>query len=197
MAVVERYGRKLASRILEVFKKRALTFSVGFGFALLCFVTLNAAMEPVSTSTYCGTTCHEEEEAYRSWQQTTHSVNENGLRAECIDCHLPSKDKYFTHILAKAYAGGRAFYGHYFGNGYNEEKNREEVLRNISNEPCLRCHVDLLAKPSSDEAKEAHTVTLKPSDPSEQTKCIDCHEDVGHQRTNPNAPSEKSADKAG
>lgn len=168
--------------IFRVVKRRALTFLTGLVFTLLCFVAINAAMKPVSKSEYCGTKCHEMDTAYQSWKLSVHGANEKGLRAECIDCHLPSKDKYFTHIVAKVYAGGKDMYKHHFGGEYDGEKVREEVLAHISNRRCLGCHVDLLAKPGSEMAKEAHMETLNPSDVSEETKCIECHEDIGHQR---------------
>ncbi len=182
MVTMGKDGRKLIRWIFEIFKKRALTFFAGLAFALLCFLLLNAAMVPVSKSEYCGTKCHEMDTAYQSWKLSVHGANEQGIRIGCIDCHLPSKDKYFTHLFAKAYAGGKDMYKHHFGGEYDVEKIREEVLAHISNEKCLSCHVDLLAKPSSDEAKEAHMETLNPSDASEEIKCIECHEDAGHQR---------------
>ncbi len=129
-----KYGQKLIGCIFGVFKKRALTFSAGFVFALLCFVALNAAMEPVSKSEYCGTRCHEMDTAYQSWKLSIHGVNERGLHSECIDCHLPSKDNYFTHIVAKAYEGGKDLYKHHFGGEYEVEEVRERVLAHISNE---------------------------------------------------------------
>ena len=61
------------------------------------------------------------------------------------------------------------------------EEVREKVLDHISNKRCVSCHVDLLAKPRSDMAREAHTESLKfPDEPD--SRCIECHEDVGHQR---------------
>jgi len=163
------------------FKKNALMFFTGFVFALLCFVVLNAAMEPVSKSEYCGTKCHEMDTAYQSWKLSTHGANEEGLRSECIDCHLPSKDKYFTHIIVKAYEGGKDLYKHHFGGEYNVEEVRENVLSHISNKTCLGCHVDLLAKPSSDLAEEAHVESLTfPGEPD--SRCIECHEEAGHLR---------------
>jgi cytochrome c-type protein NapC/trimethylamine-N-oxide reductase cytochrome c-type subunit TorC len=167
--------------IFGVVKKRALTFLAGLVFAMLCFVSINAAMKPVSNSEYCGTNCHEMDTAYQSWKLSVHGVNENGLHAECIDCHLPSKDKYFTHIVAKAYTGAKDLYKHHFGGEYDVEKVQEEVMVNLTNRRCLGCHVDLLAKPSSDEAKEAHMESLSlPNDPD--SRCVECHEDIGHQR---------------
>jgi cytochrome c-type protein NapC/trimethylamine-N-oxide reductase cytochrome c-type subunit TorC len=172
---------KAVKWILSVIKRRGLTFIIGFAFALLCFVALNAAMEPVSKSEYCGTKCHEMGAAYQSWKLSVHSANPMGLRAECIDCHLPPKDKYLTHIVVKAYEGGKDMYKHYFGGEYDVEKVRERVLEHTSNEKCLVCHVDLLAKPGSEIAKELHMESLNSPEESEN-RCVDCHEDAGHQR---------------
>ncbi len=176
-----KFVKKSVGWLFGLLKKNALIFSMGFVFALLCFIALNAAMEPVSTSEYCGAKCHEMDTAYQTWKLSVHGTNEKGLHSECIDCHLPSKDKYFTHIIAKAYEGGKDLYKHHFGRAYNVEEVREKVLNHISNKICLTCHVDLLAKPSSDEAKEAHMESLNsPNEPD--SRCVECHEDVGHQR---------------
>ena len=176
-----KYIQRLIGWVFGVFKKWALTFFAGFVFAILCFVALNAAMEPVSKSEYCGTKCHEMDTAYQSWKLTVHSANKKGLRVECIDCHITSKDKYFTHILSKAYVGSKDLYKHHFGGEYDVEEVREKVLAHIPNERCLGCHNDLLAKPSSDFAKEAHAESLSSPDISEN-RCVECHEEVGHQR---------------
>ena len=181
MVIMEKYGQKLIGWIFRIFKKWALTFSVGFVFALLCFVAVNAAMKPVSKSMYCGTRCHEMDTAYQSWKLSVHGANQRGLRVECIDCHAPSKDDYFTHLAFKAYAGGKDMYKHYFGGEYDEEEVREKVLEHISNERCMSCHVDLLARPSSDVVKKAHTESLSLPDISE-SRCVECHEGIGHQR---------------
>lgn len=182
MITMRRYSRRLIGWIFGVFKKRGPAFFAGLIFALLCFVGLNAAMEPVSKSEYCGTNCHEMDTAYQSWKLSIHGANERGLRAECIDCHLPSRDDYFTHIVAKAYAGGKDLYKHHFGGEYDVENVREKVIEHISNEQCLSCHVDLLAKPGSELAEESHTEALNSAEESDQVKCIECHEDAGHMR---------------
>lgn len=178
---MSKFGAKMIGWISRVLKRWALIFLAGFVFAILCFVAVNAAMEPVSKSEYCGTNCHEMDTAYQSWKLSIHGANERGLRAECIDCHLPSKDKYFTHIVVKAYEGGKDMYKHHFGGEYDIEKIREEVLEHIPNQRCLNCHVDLLAKPSGDEAKEAHAESLSSPDELEN-RCVECHEEIGHQR---------------
>src|SRR3972149_5763538 len=108
-----KYFRKFFGRILEVLKKRVLTFFIGFIFALLCFVLINAAMKPVSKSKFCGNNCHEMHSALNTWQLSVHGGNQKGLSAECIDCHLPQKDDYFKHLITKAYQGAKHISRHY------------------------------------------------------------------------------------
>ena len=167
----------------KVMKKRILTFLAGVIFAVLCFIALNAAMKPVSTSEYCGGKCHEMSTAYLSWELSPHGSNAEGVRIECVDCHLPPKDKYFTHITTKAYTGAKDIYKHYFGPEYNVELMRKEVLDHISNKICLNCHDSLLGKPGSSAAKIAHTAVLAEPE-AQENRCVKCHEDAGHQRKN-------------
>ena len=116
--------KKLFGRV----KKRIPMFTVGFVFAIVCFLVLNAAMEPVSKSEYCGSECHEMRTAYQSWELSVHGGNELGYRVECIDCHLTSKDHYFSHVVAKGYAGAKDVYVHHFGDEYDVEKEIGEFM---------------------------------------------------------------------
>jgi nitrate/TMAO reductase-like tetraheme cytochrome c subunit len=154
----------------------------GFVFAVACFLLINIAMEPLSTSEYCGTACHEMQTAYDSWKLSGHAANEKGLETGCIDCHLISEDHYFRRLAAKGIAGAKDTYMHYFGPDYEVEKIRTKVLEEFGNERCIRCHKDLLAKPDSEMAKDAHKESLNPSDPEEAFRCVDCHEEAGHIR---------------
>ncbi len=171
----------MLSRIYVAVTKRIWTFLAGFAFALLCFVALNAAMVPVSKSDYCGGKCHEMNTAYLTWELSPHGANSIGVRVECIDCHLPAKEKYFAHITAKAYEGAKDMYKHYFGGEYDREKIRLKVLRHLPNERCLYCHDTLLAKPADSAARIAHTAVLSEPD-ARENRCVRCHENVGHQR---------------
>ena len=181
-----KYGQKLIGWIFRVFKKRALTLLVGFGMAILCFVALNVAMKPVSESEYCGSNCHQMHTALRTWKMSVHGGGKEGLQAECIDCHLPAKDNYFSHMIHKAFAGAKDLYKHYwarlFGGEYETEKVRVKVLDRMENDKCTRCHVSLLQEPSSETVREAHMESLIPPDEASITRCVECHEDVGHQR---------------
>lgn len=157
-------------------------FFVGIAFALFCFLCINAAMGPFSTSQYCGTSCHEMDTVYKTWQASSHGANPRGVRAECVDCHLPPKDEYFTHLFAKAHKGAKDMWLHHFGDEYDGDAVREKVVEHFENEMCLRCHVDLLTRPDSDMAADIHKEAVTPADPAEALKCIECHEGVAHER---------------
>lgn len=173
----------MISRICETVKKRIWTFLAGFLFALLCFVAINAVMVPYSKSEYCGSKCHEMNTAYLTWELSAHGSNSRGIRVECIDCHLPAKDRYFAHLTAKACEGARDMYKHYFGGEYDREKIRLKIVDHLPNQRCLNCHNNLLAKPDNSAERTAHTAVLARPD-AKENRCLKCHEDIGHQRKN-------------
>ena len=158
-----------------------MTFLAGVVFAVFCFVALNAAMEPVSKSEYCGSKCHEMNVAYQSWELSVHGANKSGFRVECVDCHLPAKDKYFAHVAVKMYEGAKDIYKHYFGGEYDTERVRQKVLDHIPSQRCLNCHDDLLAKPGNSAARIAHLASLNQPQAAEN-RCVRCHENAGHER---------------
>ncbi len=167
--------------IFRVIRKRGLTFFAGFLFAVLSFILLNTAMAPASKSEFCGSTCHEMRVAYQSWELSPHGSNKYGFRAECIDCHLPSKDQYFRHVATKAYEGGKDIGKHLFIGGYDSEKAFERARDRVPNKRCTHCHDTLLTKPSRSAAMKAHRAALAfPDEP--QNKCIKCHQGTGHER---------------
>jgi cytochrome c-type protein NapC/trimethylamine-N-oxide reductase cytochrome c-type subunit TorC len=167
--------------IIKPVKRWGLPFILGVVFAIGCFMSLNASMKPFSTNMYCGANCHEMDTAYRSWELSTHGANAIGVQVDCVECHLPPKEKYFSHLFAKAWAGTRDMYMHHFGPEYDSEKIQDKVLGKMSNQTCAYCHEDLLMKPSSSKARFAHQAAqLEPDKP--ENKCITCHEQAGHKR---------------
>lgn len=177
------FCKSTAKWLFSVAKKRGPMFAVGFGFAILCFTGLNAAMKPASTPGFCASQCHEMQEAYRSWELSVHGGNKFGFRVECVDCHLPSKDKYFTHVATKGYEGGKDMLKHYLIGGYDAEKARKRAFERMPNERCLHCHDNLLGQPGSAAARKAHVSVVGSSKASEH-RCVECHPGIGHERHN-------------
>jgi cytochrome c-type protein NapC/trimethylamine-N-oxide reductase cytochrome c-type subunit TorC len=163
------------------FKNRLLSFITGLVVALLVVIGSHEIVEATSKSEFCGTLCHEMDTAYNSWKLSNHGTNEKGLRADCIDCHLPPKEKYFSHLAAKTHAGIKDSYKHFFVKDYDAETILGKVLEHFSNDQCLSCHLDLLAKPSDEMVEEAHKESLNPSEDME-IKCVECHGEAGHVR---------------
>lgn len=167
--------------IFRPVRRWGIPFVLGLGFAIICFLSINAAMKPFSNNGYCGTTCHEMDTAYRSWELSVHGANSKGIQVDCIQCHLPPKEKYFTHLFAKAWAGAKDMYVHHFGPEYDTDKIRNKVSEHMSNATCAYCHEDLLKKPGSAKSRFAHQAAqLEPDKP--ENKCITCHEQAGHRR---------------
>ncbi len=178
--MISRFTR-MFKRSLGWAKVHLPTFLLGFGFAILCFVGLNAAMKPFSTAGYCGGQCHEMNISYQSWELSPHGTNANGVRVTCVDCHLPPKDRYFAHVAMKGYTGAKDIYKHYFGPEYDREKIRQKVLEHFPRSRCLQCHNTLLARPGSPAARLAHVDALADlKDP--EMHCLKCHESTGHER---------------
>ncbi len=170
-------------RCLTLLCRLMKMFVPGFCLAILCFWALNVAMEPVSTSSYCGSACHEMNVSYQTWELSSHGTNEIGMRVDCIDCHLPPREDFFHHVAAKAYAGGKDLYMHSFGGPYDRQVMIDYVKGHISNQRCLHCHGALLIRSSSSAARQAHTaVFAHPEAP--ENRCVECHTHVGHEREN-------------
>jgi nitrate/TMAO reductase-like tetraheme cytochrome c subunit len=174
------FGGKSTEKPLAVLRKHRLGFAVGVAFAIVCFLVINVVTKPFSTPQFCATRCHEMKAAYRSWELSAHYSNDKGVVAECIDCHLPPKDKFFTHLTYKAYVGVVDTVIHYLGGEYDREKMREKARAETPNYRCLKCHRSLLVKPASSAARLAHQAVLNPTE-DHKPRCVECHNKL-HER---------------
>jgi len=158
----------------EKIRRHGAAFILGLAFAIAAFLAINAISAPLSTSKFCGTVCHEMQPAYDTWLECPHYTNIYGWRSECIDCHLPPKDQFFRHLYEKTRTGVRDLWLHYLGPEYDREKVTQRVKDGWRNETCIRCHKDLLVKPSSKAVKYMHKGSLEnPEDV--WGKCLACH----------------------
>ncbi len=176
-------GFRIFEKIVNLFKKLRkyiVGFLIGILFSVLSFLTITTVSKSFSSSEYCGSSCHEMGSAYRSWELSAHHANSHGVVVECIDCHLPSKDKFFSHMTAKALAGAKDTLKHYFGGDYDVNKMQAKVREEMPNKRCLKCHSGLLVKPASSASRIAHQAVLNPG--QEEHRCVECHSEL-HERT--------------
>ena len=163
-------------------KKKFAIFIAGAVFALICFLVINVTMKPVSTNEFCGSKCHYMNTAYQTWELSKHGSNNIGYTVDCIDCHLPPKEKYLTHLVVKGYKGAKDVYKYHTLDSYDPAEMSKTVSGHFKNATCLYCHDNLLAKPANSAVQKAHKPVLNDPDAPE-SKCIKCHENTAHQRT--------------
>ena len=163
--------------------RRFLFFLAGIALAIICFVAIEIAMRPVSTNSYCGSMCHEMNTAYQTWELSPHRTNSSGVTVGCVDCHLPPREDYFSHLSAKAYAGMKDLYHHKFGPEYDIKAIGKRVAGHMENATCLHCHNSLESRVARSAARIAHMAAVRRPELPEN-KCVTCHEDAGHQRIN-------------
>ena len=174
----------LIGSLLCLIKKCIVIFVPGVIIALILFVIINAALVPTSKAKFCGELCHTEmDDAYTSWQKSSHAVNSAGIEITCIDCHLPPKDKYFTHLAAKAQTGIKDAVLHVVGAEYDAVAIRAKVTEHMTNAVCERCHSKMGTNTFDEDITAMHNEAVyHPEEGEEKAKCLDCHEGVGHAR---------------
>ena len=145
------------------------------------------ATVPFSQPKFC-VSCHEMEKPHATWQQSPHFVNRSGVRVSCIECHLPHKDDRIAHLVARFWAGAKDL-GVSLAGGYDAGRSRQQVLRSLPNERCLKCHANLASHATSiASVKIVHSTALKHA-ANRAHACVTCHDALHGPR--PAAPTPK------
>jgi len=135
-------------------------------------------MGPLSEPEFCAS-CHELEPVHMRWQKSGHHVNSAGVSVKCIACHLPPRDHYISHLVAKTLTGTKDTFIHFFGGEFDEETLRKRVTDTLPSERCLYCHDNLLSKPRSRSIKIVHTTAVEQCGASDRNHaCTTCHNDL-------------------
>lgn len=113
---------------------------------------------------------------------TIHDVNRSGVRATCVDCHVPRTGipLYFRKINA-----ARDLWGHFITGSINtkekfEAKRYEMAVRvwtymkKSDSRECKACH-DMDKAETTEKAQLRHTKAKE-----ENMACIDCHFAIAH-----------------
>ena len=165
----------------NILKRYRWAFIAGILFATVCFVVLDAATPTLSSPQFCGTLCHEMGEVHENWKLSTHHNNPKGVSVGCVDCHLPPKERFFSHHAAKAWTSGKDTFLHFFGGDYEPEQVRRAVVDAMKNESCVYCHNNLLAQPSSSAVGIIHAVSLDEPE-NINYRCAKCHDNLHGQQ---------------
>lgn len=171
---------------------------VGVGAGAVGVIGTQVAVHMTGTDEFCGTACHSHEAfIYPDHKKSAHYNNRTGVRAQCVDCHLPHT--YPAKLFAKAHAGAVDVLGEIRGTISTKEKYEKErwrlanivwdQMRENNSENCRSCH-DPKAWDSQKQSEDATKAHKKFT--AGKATCIDCHTGVAH----PEVQEPKAADAA-
>jgi nitrate/TMAO reductase-like tetraheme cytochrome c subunit len=154
------------------------------------------AVHVTGTDAFCGTACHSHEKfVFPEHQTSAHYSNRTGVRAMCVDCHLPHT--YPAKLFAKAKAGVKDGWAELRGTISTQEKfDRErwrmanivwDEMKENNSANCRTCHDPAAwdAKKQSEDALKAHRKFS-----AGKATCIECHTGVAHKEPEePKAPA--------
>jgi nitrate/TMAO reductase-like tetraheme cytochrome c subunit len=117
--------------------------------------------------------------ADQGWNRSAHYSNEQGVVAQCKDCHIPPEPVH--KFWAKSRDGIKDVVVHTFGESdpykMHWDKLTVSARRKISNSSCLKCHKNLTPKGAPIKVIVAHRAFLRLND---DRKCLECHRESFH-----------------
>jgi cytochrome c-type protein NapC len=160
----------------------------------------NRAVVWSSSDRFCGTTCHSMTWASAAYHQSTHYINNVGVRASCGDCHIPydsghaTSVEYVKLLLFKADRGFKDFWYESrksIATKEEWEKRRpalsesfESYLTHHNYITCRGCHsLSSFGGPNSHMKVVIHQGIVQ----ADSYNCLECHTNIGHVYLQPSA----------
>lgn len=144
------------------------------------------AVEATGTDEFCGTTCHSHQKfVFPEHQLSFHYTNRLGVRAMCVDCHVPHS--YPAKLFYKARVGAMDAYAELRGTISTQAKFDAErwrlanivwdEMRANNSANCRTCHNPqaMAMTKQSEDAVSSHKRFA-----AGKATCIDCHTGVAH-----------------
>jgi nitrate/TMAO reductase-like tetraheme cytochrome c subunit len=151
------------------------------------------------TDEFCGNACHSHAKfVYPEHKESMHYTNRTGVRAMCVDCHVPHT--YPAKLIYKAKAGITDAIAEFQGVISTQEKFDKErwrlanivwdEMRADNSANCRTCH-DPAAMNNAEQSQGAVKQHKKFADG--KATCIDCHTGVAHKEPEEPTPPVKAA----
>ena len=158
-----------------------------FAAGIIFWGGFNVALEASSSTSFCGTSCHEMNTVYEEYQKSVHYQNASGVSASCSDCHIPKP--LVAKLIRKTEAGVNDVYHKMLGTIDTPEKfeaHRLELAEDVwksmketGSRECLNCHsLENMSLDKQDKsARKKHT---RERMLEKGESCIDCHKGIAH-----------------
>ncbi len=145
---------------------------IGLGTALISAEMI----EKTGGEEFCSS-CHSMEGVAAAYRDSLHGGNNRaGVKAECVDCHLPH-NTVFHYVTAKAYSGAKDVLGELFwADSFDWIGNLQHRVHFTYSSGCIKCHDLDAMNYKVPKAYLAH----KDFKDGVVTSCVKCHEHVGH-----------------
>jgi len=150
-----------------------------FVLIVVSWMALETGIEISSRADFCSI-CHSMEPMVASYRASIHGGNNpRGIMSACTDCHV-SHENLFAHFVGKAKSGTHDIWVELTTDTSTHDwqalrlKNDEYVY----DSGCLTCHRNLEA---ATQDKKVHNNYF---DGVTDSKCVNCHEEVGHSNLN-------------
>ena len=170
-------------------KKIIVLVVCGIGIGVVCSLLAAEMVERTAGVRFCAS-CHTMKGPARAYAEDVHGGNNPyGVRARCVDCHLPH-DNVAHYLAAKAMTGTKDVLGEMFWarkvDWKTNLKNRKEFVYTSG---CLQCHDLGTMRYEIPKAFLAH----REFQMGVVDSCVKCHEHVGHRHIGEHLPTIREA----
>lgn len=151
-------------------------------FAFVVFFGGNSLIHATSDDKFCSS-CHEwMDPMVKTYSQDKHGgTNKHGLKARCVDCHLPH-DTYIGYVFQKSINGVREITHMIFNDAHKMdwEANRKNREKFVYDSGCLSCHENILDINSTNQNINDMHAKYSEFKNTQNISCVSCHKTVGH-----------------
>lgn len=175
---------------------QAALVAIGVAIGIVVAAGTTWMVNATGTDNFCATACHSMQWAASAYEHGKHYTNTSGVRASCVDCHIPYESRpatpfqyVFGTLWTKGVDGTHDVIAKMRGvisdeAKWNEQKPRlsAEVrawFKETNSETCQGCHkLDAFAStgPSAFMAMQEHSGLMK----ADKIDCIECHAGIAH-----------------
>jgi len=167
-------------------KRAFVVLAAGFALAWVGLTLFGTTMVYTSTEAFCATSCHEmANNSNMEYIGSTHDKNRTGVRATCVDCHVPhapiplyiakmgALNDLWSHHVTKAVDTREKF-----------EAQRPKMAQRVwtymkgnDSRECRHCHTPANMDP---DKQSPVAVARHEKGKREKLTCVDCHFGITH-----------------